>query len=167
MWRWWIENRVDALNDPVAAFSELSRPAYLLLVGLVVAVLGRRRRLFVWPLTVAVTNLVVHVAKPIISRPRPPLDYQLVEHVSGAMPSGHAAAAAAVAVLAWRLCGARVGGSVMAWAAAVAVSRLYLGVHWLSDVVVGAIVGALVAWAVTAVMGRAIDREDQPDDGES
>ena len=96
---------------------------------------------------------VVQVAvKQLVERPRPPAALAL-SHASGfAFPSGHATDAAAVygmlAVLLAR--SGRGAARVAAWAGAAALialvglSRLYLGVHWLSDVVAGAGLG--IAW---------------------
>jgi len=96
---------------------------------------------------------VVQVAvKQLVERPRPPAALA-VSHATGfAFPSGHATDAAAVygmlAVLLAR--SGRGAAKVAAWAGAAALialvglSRLYLGVHWLSDVVAGAGLG--IAW---------------------
>ena len=96
---------------------------------------------------------VVQVAvKQLVERPRPPAALA-VSHATGfAFPSGHATDAAAVygmlAVLLAR--SGRGAARVAAWAGAAALialvglSRLYLGVHWLSDVVAGAGLG--IAW---------------------
>ncbi|MCJ1674246.1 MULTISPECIES: bifunctional phosphatase PAP2/diacylglycerol kinase family protein [unclassified Rathayibacter] len=63
---------------------------------------------------------------------------------SPSFPSGHAASAAAFAA-GVALENPRVGLAVAPLAAAVAFSRLHVGVHWLSDVVGGAALGAAVA----------------------
>ncbi|WP_082499230.1 MULTISPECIES: bifunctional phosphatase PAP2/diacylglycerol kinase family protein [unclassified Rathayibacter] len=65
---------------------------------------------------------------------------------SPSFPSGHAASAAAFAV-GVALESPRAGAVVAPLAATVAFSRLHVGVHWLSDVVGGAALGAAVAGA--------------------
>ena len=96
---------------------------------------------------------MVQVAvKQLVERPRPPAGLALSHATGFAFPSGHATDAAAVygmlAVLLARS-GSR-AARLAAWAVAaglialVGLSRLYLGVHWLSDVVAGAGLG--IAW---------------------
>lgn len=158
---WLVASRIDALSPLIAAFSELSRPAYLLVYALVLALgQGIRRRpqgvqWWVLPPAILVTNGVVHALKALIGRERPPVEFQL-GHVSGdSFPSGHAAGAAVVAVVVSLLCArwwAR--ATVWIWALCVMTSRLYLGVHWLSDVVAGAVLGAVVGVACWATVGR-------------
>ncbi|WP_082485338.1 bifunctional phosphatase PAP2/diacylglycerol kinase family protein [Rathayibacter sp. Leaf296] len=63
---------------------------------------------------------------------------------SPSFPSGHAASAAAFAA-GVALENPKVGAAVAPLAAAVAFSRLHVGVHWLSDVLGGAALGAVVA----------------------
>jgi membrane-associated phospholipid phosphatase len=71
--------------------------------------------------------------------------------VGGAMPSGHAATAFAGAVVLWRLLD-RWGPALFALAVAVSVSRVYVGVHYPSDVVVGAALGAAFGLAAVALV---------------
>src|SRR5207302_5305943 len=76
---------------------------------------------------------------------------------SRSFPSGHSAAAFAGAWLLskyfrrWR-------PAFVALATLVCFSRLYLGVHYLSDVVMGAISGAALAAGYRIVVGAAIQR---------
>lgn len=87
--------------------------------------------------------LIVDDVKDIIQRHRPP-GAELTKYIikdSYSFPSGHAvgsflAAAIVGAYLGWKY---RVAGYV--FAAAVSVSRLYLGVHYPTDVLAGAILG--------------------------
>ncbi|MFC7331266.1 phosphatase PAP2 family protein [Marinactinospora rubrisoli] len=102
-----------------------------------------------WLVTSAV---LVPLLKDVFDRVRPA--EQLVPMDSPAFPSGHAAFAAVlgmalVAVVprhrGWVLAGALVWTALMAW------SRIYLGVHWLSDTVAGALLGwgvGLLAWGI-------------------
>ncbi|WP_378731178.1 bifunctional phosphatase PAP2/diacylglycerol kinase family protein [Nocardia brasiliensis] len=110
------------------------------------------------------SGLANGVAKPLFPRRRPPakavpLMRRLVKPpVSSSFPSGHAASAAAFTT-AVALESPATAAAIAPVALAVAYSRVHIGVHWPSDVVVGAALGSGVAlgtrrwWAV---------RDDEP-----
>jgi membrane-associated phospholipid phosphatase len=119
-------------------------------VGAVLAVIWRRPWLLV---LVLASDLVADglslALRQAIGRDRPPLVYPepkalvAVPH-TGAFPSGHASSAfACAAVLAWASPRLRVPALVLA--AAIAWSRVYVGVHWPLDVLGGAVLGVLVS----------------------
>ena len=93
-------------------------------------------------------NLVVNLIKLIVDRERPAV-LQLVGTSGASFPSGHSAAAAACwAAVAFVFARERsrpaqglLGGAAVVIAVAVAASRALLGVHWLTDIVVGLAVG--------------------------
>jgi undecaprenyl-diphosphatase len=97
------------------------------------------------------------VIKGLADRGRPPeaIGFDALVGVPGSpsFPSGHAmsafATAAAVAVLAPRL---RV--PVLALAAVIAFSRVYLGVHFWIDILVGAALGAAIGMLVSTALSR-------------
>jgi diacylglycerol kinase family enzyme/membrane-associated phospholipid phosphatase len=92
------------------------------------------------------------VMKPLLPRRRPAAAelpaYQTIDHppTSSSFPSGHSASAAAFAT-AVALESPRLGLVVAPLAAAVGYSRVHVGVHWASDVAVGAALGSGVAFA--------------------
>ncbi|WP_296375483.1 MULTISPECIES: phosphatase PAP2 family protein [unclassified Pseudonocardia] len=89
--------------------------------------------------------------KPLLPRRRPAASelpaYQKIANPpsSSSFPSGHAASAAAFAT-AVAMESPRSGLVVAPLAAAVAYSRVHVGVHWTSDVVAGAALGSGIAW---------------------
>ena len=89
--------------------------------------------------------------KPLIGRVRPFAVNPAVELLTAApldasFPSGHTAASFA-AVFALRACGSPLWKPGLAVALAIAFSRLYLYVHWPSDVLAGALLGAALGTA--------------------
>ncbi len=101
--------------------------------------------------------------KQAVDRPRPPLDDParldavIALPSSPSFPSGHAttafAAAAALAVLVPRL-----RWPAMGLAALVALSRVYLGVHFVLDILAGAVLGTLIGVAIALAARRALPR---------
>ena len=120
------------------------------MVGAVLALVWRRPWLLVLLLASDfVADGLSLALRQAIGRDRPPLVYPepkalvAVPH-TGAFPSGHASSAFACAtVLAWASPRLRVPALVLA--AAIAWSRVYVGVHWPLDVLGGAVLGVLVA----------------------
>jgi undecaprenyl-diphosphatase len=93
--------------------------------------------------------------KEVFGRERPPADYRLVEVASQSFPSGHAMLSAVTyltlgALVARILPRKRLRAYVLATAFALAgmvgLTRIYLGVHWTTDVIGGWSLGA--AWAM-------------------
>ena len=119
-------------------------------VGVVLAVICRRPWFLVLLLASDfVADGLSYALRQAIDRDRPPLVYAEPKPLvalphSGAFPSGHASTAFACAtVLAWVFPRLRIPAFVLA--AAIAWSRVYVGVHWPLDVLGGAILGVLVA----------------------
>jgi undecaprenyl-diphosphatase len=107
-----------------------------------------------------VATALANVLKVAFDRPRPPVDHPEIHPLvalpsSASMPSGHATGAFAAAV-AVGLVHHRLRWPLLALAALIALSRVWLGVHYLSDVIVGAGLGAAVAyvaWRIAAIIG--------------
>jgi membrane-associated phospholipid phosphatase len=157
--------RDPVLTDIMHAITALGGTAFVTAVVAVAAVgsyyVTRRRR---WPTFLLATILgavaLDNFVKYVINRPRPMLR-PLVDPFGSSFPSGHTAAAAALCgALAFLLSRDRGRGTQAAiWATAgvivvlVAVSRIYLGAHWLTDVVGGAVLGGF--W--TSITARATE----------
>ena len=95
------------------------------------------------------TNVVL---KHLAARPRPWLSLPLVplvaEHDPNSFPSGHTCAAFAAGMSwAWALPKGWWRPLSVGLAVCMGLSRLYVGVHYPSDVLAGAAVGTLCAWA--------------------
>lgn len=109
--------------------------------------------------TLAVSGLGIVVSKAILHRLRPPLATQLIVETNGSFPSGHVTGAVmiygCIAIVIIRIsspgrslvAGALALGAVIA----VGVDRLYLGVHWLSDLFGSILLGSSLLLLCTAV----------------
>ena len=89
--------------------------------------------------------------KPLVGRIRPFAVNTAVEllvkaPLDASFPSGHTAASFA-AVFALKAAGSPLWKPALAVAVVIAFSRLYLYVHWPSDVLAGVLLGAAVGWA--------------------
>lgn len=111
------------------------------------------------------SQLLANGMKPLFERPRPGFGSAIPLPHSASFPSGHSAAAVAcvgalVVLLDERLAPERQRTAL--WAGAVVLgigiglSRIVLGVHWVSDVVAGWALGA--AWLALCLLGREVVR---------
>jgi len=164
---WVLVHRQPDLTTPMIVITTLGGTGVMAGLALVaVAVLGWRWR---WRDAVLVAmatlgaGLLVVGLKPLIGRVRPPQIDHLVLETNQSFPSGHAVGAAAVlgvlAVVAVRHLHRRVprvavGVAALGATVAIGVSRLYLRVHWASDVLGGWLVGGL--WLTVCVSALAL-----------
>lgn len=146
--------RTSAVDSVMIAVTELGDAQVLLPVILVTLAWFLVHRLWLtagyWLAAIGGAEVLAKVLKVALHRPRPGLFYGGIEQFS--FPSGHATMSVVVfGFLAYLLCrsaspGLRKGVIFLSAAVVVsiALSRLYLGVHWLSDVLGGLAFG--VAW---------------------
>ena len=129
--------------------------------------LARRRhwaRLLAFTLAVVTSEAAIGPLKAAYDRPRPP--GALVETSAASFPSGHAIAGAVTAV-GLVLVLAPPGRARLRWevwavvfSTVMALSRVYLRAHWLSDTVAGALLGAGLALGWPALLMAVRHRRD-------
>lgn len=152
------------LTTVVGAFTQVGGTVISPILALAAVVLMSRLWRTWLPLTLmAAAGLgsiaVTVVGKNYIGRVRPPHEYAIAPFESSpSFPSGHALNAVVVAGVIgyllfrrWHSRGARVAVVVLAvvYAVAMGLSRVYLGHHWLTDVMTGWLLGA--AWLALVI----------------
>lgn len=153
--------RSSALSKVLYAFTQLGEREAVLAIGGVVSFIFLYLRnyvaLFAFWLTMAGVGASTRYGKTFISRERPAdVAYYAVEHFS--FPSGHATTAIALygllAYFLYRRYHTHAKRKLLLWLAAgliltIGFSRIYLGVHYLSDVLAGFLLGAL--WLLVGI----------------
>lgn len=168
---WMVHHRTAALTWVFSRISACGGTVGMVILATVAAVALWAAHHWRAALGVAVTGAVsaplVVYSKDLYGRSRPPLDVQVVPESSLSFPSGHALGSIVVigiiAVVVVALLPSRGPRILVSCLAALAValiglSRLYLGVHWLTDVLAGWLLGgallALCAAIVLPLVGR-------------
>lgn len=164
--RWVARHRDPAMNDVMKVVTFLGGATFVSAVlGLGALIAFLITRSLKWPSFLAmvlVGGLGIYTAiKPIIGRVRPDID-PLVDPGGFSFPSGHATASAAMlSALAYLFSRKRSWGvTVWIWTLAafaallIGFSRVYLGVHWPTDVLAGFALGSF--WTATAVSATSL-----------
>ena len=126
---------------------------FWLLVLIPLAWLGNEfwsQRAILYVIGILITAVLVFAIKFTVRRRRPEGEWGQVYRKTDphSFPSGHAARAALLAILAIGLGPAWLGLILALWAPLVMLARVAMGVHFLSDVMAGALLGVLVSLAI-------------------
>ena len=181
MTRWVVTARTDALTRVALAVTWAGTFPFI-----VVLALGAAAGLDRWLATpwrsvsrvaavLCADVVLVAAIKQLVDRPRPPIDLRVVTAITQSFPSGHTTATAAVVsvlvltvVAANRSWTAQLTAELLGVLVVLAMgwSRVYLGVHYLSDVVGGMLLGLWLAlstaWLFDIVSaGRRAPRTDR------
>ncbi|MEV6430619.1 phosphatase PAP2 family protein [Nocardia sp. NPDC051463] len=155
---WFIAHRTPWMDTTARVITTLGSPgAAMALAALFGAWLSWRARsalpIIVIVATGAAASATSTTLKLMVGRVRPPIETQQVITTDYSFPSGHATSTSAlvgITVAILMIGRSRQFRALSSAAAAllitlVAASRLYLGVHWLTDVIAGALLGTAFA----------------------
>ncbi len=171
----WFRNPAD-LSDPIGPESlevvmrDITALGGVLVLGILCTsvvgyffLIGKRRPAIFIGLSVLSGTLLNTLLKELISRPRPDIVPHGTDAALSSFPSGHTMMSTVVyltlgALLAYSTDSGRLKLYVLFWSVALAgivgISRLYLGVHWPTDILAGWICGA--TWALFCLLCRRV-----------
>lgn len=169
---WIADHRNTAVVPVISAISILFGPVAVIVWTVVIAVglvvrdhaIGRAAAVMAG---VAAAGVVTEIVKLVVARPRPPMQYHAgISEMTYSYPSGHVTGTTALAVTTAVVATSGAARAIRRWAIGVAAmisvlaasTRLYLGVHWCTDVLAAfavAVSAALVMPVTTdAVLGE-------------
>lgn len=175
----WIQNHLrNDFTDPIVKFiTHLGDHGYLWIALLLVllCIPKTRKAAFLGAATLLMTYIITNLClKPLIARTRP---YEVIEGLTRiieaqsdrSFPSGHTANSMAVGVILWEISQKwenlvdkklyfpkAAGWFVLILSVLIGLSRLYVGVHYPTDVLAGAVIAVLDAAIVFGVYKKFI-----------
>lgn len=144
----------------------------LSIVAVVILGLLRKKREIIFLLAALISGEVIkELLKFLIHRPRPDISFSLISENGYAFPSGHAVMSVifygAIVYFIYKLCKKTRQKIILLTGLAtliilIGLSRIYLGVHWASDIVGGWLIGLSILAFFIAVFER-LKRPTLPD----
>lgn len=171
--RWVADHRSDVATQVARGLEDASELLGVLaaagVIALCVAVwFGGWRPLLQIVLVLSAVTLLTAWIKPVVDRPRPPADLALTQVGGSAMPSTHALITSAIVVAVvmadwWTSERLRrvVAGIGVAGCLVIGVAMIYLGGHWLTDVLVGWVLGIGLTAALMMASREMAGREGE------
>ena len=170
VWQGMVDHRIAALTSLAVVITDVGSTVSMTIIAVVtitfLLVKHRRGDAALVAVVAAGAGLLVTVGKATVGRDRPPEGFRLVKETNESFPSGHALASAAIlgVVLVVLLPSVRSRSAKVAVVAgvglfvlAIGLSRLYLGVHWATDVIGGWVTG--LAWLALCLTVRQVWRQ--------
>jgi undecaprenyl-diphosphatase len=164
----WMVDRRSPFRDDVAWWAAHMADTFVkiiataILAGIFLALWRRWNEAALVAVSLILEASVFLTVTLLVKRPRPDVPRLESSPVSSSFPSGHTAAAAVYAALAvivfWHTRN-RIARTIavlfsVAMPAAVGVARLYAGMHALTDIVAGALLGFTTLFVVAMIVGR-------------
>ena len=158
---YWIQEnlRFAALTPVMKCITSLGNAGiFWIILSLILLIPKRTRKAgLVSLISMAICFLIVHVGlKSAVARIRPYDAYPQLKRLIApqkdfSFPSGHTVNAFASSLILVRMLPKKAGIPLVILAAVIAYSRLYVGVHYPSDVIAGFLIALIVSWIVWTV----------------
>lgn len=157
----WVQEHVrqDFLSPVVKFITHLGDAGWCwILLAVILLIVKKTRKIGLVTAVSLLSSYVVNnlILKNLVARVRP---YEAVDGLQRiieaqsdfSFPSGHSASSFAAAVVIFMLCPRKYGVPALVLAFLIALSRLYVGVHYPTDVLTGVISGTVIAVIVCTV----------------
>ena len=156
--------RIGGLAQVAALISALGNASLIwILLGLIFILLADKRNAAITMLvSVVIASVIAIIVSNIVARPYPSetvtglVPMLGVSHSGYCFPSLYAATGFAAAIVLWLECDRGIGFAAFVFALLESFSRMYLGVNYPSDILVGAILGLAVGVIVHLTLSRVI-----------
>ena len=169
VWQWMIDHRTPAMTTLAIIVTNVGSTVSMTIIATaaVIFLLVKRR----WGDAILVATvgtgawILVRVGKATVGRERPPIEFRLATETNESFPSGHALASAAILgvllvvmlpLIENRNARVAVLAGVGLFTVSIGLTRLYLGVHWATDVIGGWVTG--LAWLALCLTVRQVWR---------
>ncbi|MDD3204382.1 MAG: phosphatase PAP2 family protein [Lachnospiraceae bacterium] len=159
----WIQEVLrNPICDPIFIFitSLGNMGALWILISCILLIFKKTRRIGMMSLLALLGSLIVNnlIIKNLVARTRPyelitGLQLLIARATDFSFPSGHTGSSFASAVILYKELPKKYGILALILATLIAFSRLYIGIHYPSDVICGALSGILIALFVRKAYG--------------